>query len=184
MKKNLTWKLTELPTAGELADLVDSGVISKEEAREIMFGTAENDKEKIKALEEMIEFLQGVVRDLSKNRSTHTVISTPYVPFTHTFHYSDRPYWGQLWMNTNKVLCDAGYNVSSSILSTAGGSTIGRSIDMNKLSHSAVGTSMTGPSSSVNAFYSSGDMKYNGEHTEVMRVSLGDASSLSSKVAS
>lgn len=116
MKKNLTWKLKELPTASELADLVDSEVITTEEAREIVFGNSENDKEVIKTLQDQIEFLQDLVKEMSRNRTT-TYIPTITREITVT-----RPYWDKYWMSTNKVLGDAGYTLttSGSVNSTSG----------------------------------------------------------------
>lgn len=113
MKKNLTWKLKEMPTGGELADLVETGVITKEEAREIMFGTTENDKEKIKALEEQLEFLRSLVTELSKNRTvSHITWSYP-----NPIRYYNSVYWDK----TNTVLCNAGMNLES-FSTTSGGS--------------------------------------------------------------
>lgn len=98
-KRNLTWKLKELPTASELADLVDAGILKPEEAREMVVGTKQHDKDKIVALEKMVEFLQGVVTELSKNRPTYTPIQkTVYID------RAVRPYWNQLWMNTANAL--------------------------------------------------------------------------------
>lgn len=109
-KKNLTWKLKDLPSAGEIADLVKSGIIDKDEAREIVFGTVENDKEKIEALEKMITFLQGLVEELAKNKG-----GTTFVPYTQTV-YIDKPirrYWEPLWTNTTKVLSNSGLKVDT-----------------------------------------------------------------------
>lgn len=103
-KKNLTWKLKELPTASELADLVDSEVITTDEAREIVFGTAENDKEKIKALEEQLDFLRDLVKELAQKRQT------TFIPYSRTIRYYNEPYWAK----TNEVLCDAGLTMSTS----------------------------------------------------------------------
>lgn len=104
-ERNLTWKLGELPTAGELADLVDAEVITKEEAREIMFGSPESDKEVIKTLQEQITFLQDLVKELSKSRTT-------YIP-TFTREVRVTPYFEKYWMNTNKVLGYAGYTLTT-----------------------------------------------------------------------
>lgn len=105
-KKNLSWNLPELPTGGELAELVDTGVISKEEAREIMFGAAESDKEVIKTLQEQIEFLQDLVKELSKNRPT-------YIPTITREIHTTRPYYEKYWGNTHKLLGSTGYTVST-----------------------------------------------------------------------
>jgi hypothetical protein len=110
MKKNLTWKLKEMPTGGELADLVETGVISKEEAREIMFGSAENDKEKVKALEEQLEFLRDLVKELSKNRTT-TIYDWTYAK---PIKYYNSPYW----KTTDTILCNAGLDLKTEQLGT------------------------------------------------------------------
>lgn len=115
-KKNLTWKLKDLPTASELADLVRADVIKPDEAREIVFGSAENDKEKIKALEELIEFLQDLTKELSKNRTT------TFIPWSRTVYIDgSQPYWDKYWMRTEKILCDAGLSVGKSDLTVASG---------------------------------------------------------------
>ena len=105
--KNLTWKLSELPSAGEIASLVDSGVITKEEARDIMFGNPESDKEKIEALEKLVDFLQGLIKDLTKNKQT-------FIPYERTVYIDRhiRPYWDRYWGSTERVLCNSGLAVS------------------------------------------------------------------------
>lgn len=108
-KKNITWKLKDLPTAGELADLVNNNILTKEEAREIVLGSVDNDKERIKALESLVDFLQGLVTNLS-NKNT-----TTYIPY-HRSVYIDsptRPYWDKYWLKTDKIMCEAGLNISS-----------------------------------------------------------------------
>lgn len=116
--KNLSWKLSELPNAGELADLVDSEVITKEEARDIMFGNPESDKEKIEALEKLVEFLQGLVKDLTKNKQT-------FVPYERTVYVdrSIRPYWDRYWLSTSEALNGGGLtfaaNNSGTVSSTS-----------------------------------------------------------------
>lgn len=117
-KKNLTWKLNELPNAGELADLVDSGVITKEEARDIMFGNPESDKDKIEALEKLVEFLQGLVKDLTKNKQT-------FVPYERTVYVDRtiRPYFERYYLSTSKALGTGGLtftaNNSGTVSTTA-----------------------------------------------------------------
>lgn len=117
MKKNektLNWRLSELPTAGEVAELVDSGVITKEEAREILFSEASSSDEKVKALEEQLEFLQGLVKTLSENRGINT-----FVPYRQTIHTPNI-----YWASTNKALADSGF------VTTTGTSSGSRGITM------------------------------------------------------
>lgn len=115
-KRNLTWKLDELPSAGELADLVETQVITKEEAREIMFGSPESDKDKIKALEDQIEMLLGLVKTLSQR--TTSIIKVPYI-YTPTYEPT-RPYFEKYWLKTNQVLSDSGYSLTSKSLDDGG----------------------------------------------------------------
>lgn len=100
-ERNLTWKLSELPTAGELAELVDAEVMTKEEARDMMFGSPESDKDKIKALEDQVALLLELVKSLS-NKSPQ-IINVPYT------YARTGPYWEKYWMNTNKVLTSGGF---------------------------------------------------------------------------
>jgi len=75
-KKNLTWRLKSLPTATEIADLVEQKVIDKDEARELLFEKSE--RSKTKEYEDKIEFLEGIVKALSENRSSNiTTINYP-----------------------------------------------------------------------------------------------------------
>lgn len=106
MKKTLNWKLKEAPTGSEIAELVKQKIITAEEGREMLFGSREYDYEKMKALEEQVEFLRELVKDLSKNR-------TNWSGFTYTKPtiYYNTPYWiktqglldGVGWMSTSSA---------------------------------------------------------------------------------
>lgn len=165
---NLTWKLKELPTASELADLVRVGALKPHEVRKIVVGSAEDETAKIKALEELVEYLQGLVTELAK-RQTNT-----FVPYERTVYIdrSVRPYWDRIWMNTNTVLAKSGLQVgsTSSKLTTA---TSGTGIATFKANPSNTGAITTGYShadyssmggSSVNAvsMNSSSTQKFDG----------------------
>lgn len=67
-KKDLVWRLKELPDAVDVAELVDKKVITPEEARDLLFNKADSDSEKIKDLKKQIEFLEDLVKELSKNQ--------------------------------------------------------------------------------------------------------------------
>ena len=110
-KTSLNWRLTDLPTAGEVADLVNSEVITKEEAREILF--SEKDKssvnnEQIQAYKEQIEFLQGLVTKLSQYNNKP-------IGYTYTFT-TPKTYWADTW--SNAVLCNN--NNESHIMTSTG----------------------------------------------------------------
>lgn len=78
----LNWRLKELPTADEIASLVEQEVITKEEAREMLFKDKKeiDQDEKTKALKEQIEFLEGVIDRLTKTRSAWSWTYTPSYP--------------------------------------------------------------------------------------------------------
>lgn len=100
--KTIKWRLSELPTAGEVAELVDSEVITVEEAREILFSDTSSNDEKVKALEEQIEFLQGLVKTLANK--------DPVVirPFNYTYTTPN-----VYWANTKKFLGDNNFGVTT-----------------------------------------------------------------------
>ena len=96
----LNWRLKELPTADEIASLVEQEVISKVEAREMLFKDKDETKsdEKVKALKEQIQFLEGVVDRLTKNNNAWTWTYTPAYP---TVYWSTAsPIYSKLGMST------------------------------------------------------------------------------------
>lgn len=116
--RNLTWKLEDLPSVDELAKLVDTKILTPEEAREIVLGDPESDKGKIKALEELVSFLQDTITELSKNKQT-------FIPIERTIYIDRtvRPYWDRYWLSTSKALSSNGvtFNATNSgtVTSTA-----------------------------------------------------------------
>jgi hypothetical protein len=97
-KKELKWRLSELPTGGEVAELVEQEIITKEEARDILFNETEQEPKTptVKKLEKQIEFLEELVKDLSKR--PNQVISTTYVD-NWVKRYT--PALPQVWMSTS-----------------------------------------------------------------------------------
>lgn len=81
MKKKLNWRLSELPNASEVADLVEQEVITKDEARDVLFKTEDerNKDEEVKALREQVKFMEKVVDALTRNKHT-TITYTPSYP--------------------------------------------------------------------------------------------------------
>ena len=74
MTKKIVWRLNEKPTSEALRQLVKDGLLSKDEAREILF--SEHDEtpiENIPKIEEMrteIKFLRKLVEKFSDNNKT------------------------------------------------------------------------------------------------------------------
>lgn len=84
MTKKLKWRLGKLPSPDEVTTLLNREIITKEEAREILFSEEDEKIVDIKALQTEIEFLRKLVEKLS-NRSTiieHiTTIQKPYYQY-------------------------------------------------------------------------------------------------------
>ena len=118
-KIELVWRLKNRPTVNEITDLKRDELITKEEARDLLFNSDQKDSEiEVKALKEQIKFLQDTVDKLiNKLNST----GSPWV-FQHTYtpYYPTR-YWstattgtainaGNLSMSTGGTVS---YNASS-----------------------------------------------------------------------
>ena len=103
-EKKLTWKFKELPTASEVAQLVETGVIKPEEARDILFKEDVKQSDEVEALKEMVNTLQEMVKDLlARQNSVHIV------PYTRVIEVPTRyqPYWEKVWMSTNGTTFEA-----------------------------------------------------------------------------
>ena len=74
MTEKLKWRLGKLPTPDEVTKLLNEKIISKEEAREILFNLeTEEDRDK-KSLESEIKFLREIVQRLSTRNHTIEVV--------------------------------------------------------------------------------------------------------------
>lgn len=74
-KKKLTWRLSDLPDAQDVAELVAQKIITPGEGREILFNEGSEDKSKIKALEEEVKFLRELCDTLAaKSNGWPTII--------------------------------------------------------------------------------------------------------------
>lgn len=74
-KKELVWRLKEKPTVREVSELMTQGIITKDEARDILFNER-NEKDQAddaEALKKQIKFLEGLVQELSKNQHLTTI---------------------------------------------------------------------------------------------------------------
>ena len=68
MMKKIIWRLKEQPSSESLRELVKDSILTKEEAREILFSSeTEEDRDK-KSLESEIKFLRELVDKLSSNK--------------------------------------------------------------------------------------------------------------------
>ncbi|KKN09872.1 hypothetical protein LCGC14_1042430 [marine sediment metagenome] len=69
-KNGLIWKLKELPTVEEVTALVDGEIISKKEAKEILFRTGGVNSNELKDLKKEVELLRELVLTLSNKQQT------------------------------------------------------------------------------------------------------------------
>ena len=112
--KKLVWRLKEQPTTEKLRDLVSNEILSKEEAREILFSTeTEVDRDK-NSLESEVKFLRDLVEKLSKNRTNIIeTIRTVEIPY----------YIQQPWYQPYQIWCGA--SSGTSVTNFSGNSTTG-----------------------------------------------------------
>lgn len=91
-KTKIKWRLSKLPTPSELVELVNSKLLTEEEAKEILFDTQTEEDVDKDTLKAEIKFLRQVVEDLSKSKA-----ETVKVIEKHINHYKDwtwyQPYW-------------------------------------------------------------------------------------------
>lgn len=85
-KTMIKWRMGTLPSTQEVRELVADGILSKDEAREILFRSeTEEDRDKV-SLESEIKFLREMVEKLSSQERTKIVevireVKTPYVRY-------------------------------------------------------------------------------------------------------
>ena len=127
MTTKLKWRLGKLPTPLEVQGLVNDKIITKEEAREILFNQeTEEDSAKLDSLKSEIKFLRELVEKLTAHSSSRIieVIKEVYRPYEHWPWY--RPYY--TWCsNAGSQDLSAGtgtvtYAATNLVAGTSGGS--------------------------------------------------------------
>ena len=89
MTNNLKWRLTKLPTVEELTLLVEKNIVTKEEAKEVLFN---NETERdVESYKQEIKFLKEVIDKLGDRDRIVTVVKE-YVP-----HYITQPFYQPYW---------------------------------------------------------------------------------------
>ena len=115
--EEIVWRLKEQPTSASLQGLVANGLLTKEEARQILFSTrTEEDRDK-KSLESEIKFLRELVEKLSQNRSQIVeVIKEIKVPYYQQPWYKPYYYWcdgGSITLGTTTCSSDNLMNLNA-----------------------------------------------------------------------
>jgi hypothetical protein len=105
-KNKLTWRLSDLPTASEVASLVDSNVLSIDEARQILIKeeVPKSNSEEIEALKDMVAKLQETVKDLLSRPPTINIPFTKVIEVPRRY----RPYWETTFLNSGGVYGSTG----------------------------------------------------------------------------
>ena len=120
MTKKLTWRLGKMATPEEVLKLVNDKIITKEEARDILFNEKEETERDVKSLEDEIKFLREIVDKLSKSRTnTIDVIRSVQVPY-----YYNQPWYGgyATYCGTSGSIANSG---STGLCSGTGSTTLG-----------------------------------------------------------
>lgn len=104
MTKQLKWRLGKLPTPDEVLKLVNDKLITKEEARDILFNEQEDSVRDTESLETEIKFLRELVSKLSNNQTTKIV---------EVIREVDKGYYKYNWYKPYDTYCSANYVVSS-----------------------------------------------------------------------
>jgi len=99
MKKKILWRLGNLPTPEEIRGLVTDGLLTKDEAREILFNEKDETKRDAESLEAEIKFLRELVQKLSA-RST----------IVEQIRYIEKPYQIYPWWGQYQTYCSSGSN--------------------------------------------------------------------------
>ncbi len=94
MTKQLKWRLGKLPTPDEVLKLVNDKLITKEEARDILFNEVDESKRDEESLKEEIKFLRELVAKLS-NQSK----------IVETIRYIEKPYYNYGWYAPYVTYC-------------------------------------------------------------------------------
>ena len=109
--KKLVWRLKEQPSSESLMKLVADGLLTKDEAREMLFSSeTEEDRDK-KSLESEIKFLRSLVEQLSQKRVDNIIKVIEEVRI---------PYVRSPWYRHYDIWCNA---TNSNQLGTGGGMT-------------------------------------------------------------
>lgn len=116
MTNKLKWRLGKLPTSDEVLKLVNDKVISKEEARDILFKEELENEVSKTDLESEIKFLRELVEKLSNGNRNVIVETIKYVekPYCQWNWYKPYAVWtGSI--NDNVMLCSGTNQLNNTI---------------------------------------------------------------------
>jgi hypothetical protein len=93
--KKITWRLANRPTPDEVKTLHEAGLLTKDEAREILFTETDEKERDVKSLESEIKFLRELVEKLSNGSQSRIIeiIKTVQVPYIQQPWYYPYTVW-------------------------------------------------------------------------------------------
>lgn len=112
MTKKLKWRLGKLPTSDEVLELVKASLITKDEARNILFSQESEETIKDDALKAEIKFLRELIDKLASRSEIITQIK-----------YIEKQYQPWYWHQPYMVWCQA-YNNLGTQTALVGGSSL------------------------------------------------------------
>ena len=108
MTKRIIWRLKEQPTSEMLRGLAKDNILTKDEAREILFNLEEQTDKDIESLKSEIKFLRELVEKLANSQKVVEIIREIEKPWKSYRWW--QPYWA--WSN---AIIDRGYSTSANI---------------------------------------------------------------------
>ena len=112
MTNKIVWRLPNRPTPKEVTDLLGAGILTKDEAREILFNLETDEDRDKKSLQDEITFLRKLVQNLSTNKQV----------IVETIREVQVPYKQSPWVQPYINWCSTTANASNSITYTGGSS--------------------------------------------------------------
>jgi hypothetical protein len=110
----LKWRMASKPTREDVVQLLDKEIITKDEARQMLFNES-TESDRVKTLEDQIEFLRGVVDKLSSQPPREVIRYIQNYPQAH---------WTTTLLGHGYVTTSA--LVGNSTMLALGGATSGR----------------------------------------------------------
>lgn len=140
MKKKIIWRLANRPTSNEIIELMKSGLLTKDEAREILLTEETEEKVSEDSLKSEIKFLRELVEKLSPNNFKSVV---------ETIRYIEKPYKQYGWYSPYNAWCGSGIT----FLATAGSTAVTNTTStMSGTLTSGTGATASPSFSSINTF--------------------------------
>jgi len=115
MTKKIIWRLKESPTTEKLSQLVKDGILTKDEAREILFNLTDESERSIESYQQEIKFLREIIDKLSSREKIVEIVKE--------YHHYDypwyKPYWG--WITTVPYATGVSTSVGTECVTTYNG---------------------------------------------------------------